>query len=104
MGSSNPVRVTRISFMRYLQIFLLGLLLAVGLCSCGGSSKPVSVNVTPMSATLNPGGTQQFSANVTGGHSGSVTWNVNGTAGGARGPGPSLCHPPLTAPSRLYSP
>jgi len=36
-----------------------------------------------MSATLNPGAAQQFNATVTGGNNKSVTWNVNGTAGGS---------------------
>jgi hypothetical protein len=88
--------------MRYLQICLLSFL-AVGLASCGGSSKPVSVSVSPMSATLNPGGTQQFSANVTGGHAGAVTWNVNGTSGGSTATGTVSSSGLYTAPSNIFS-
>src|SRR3954451_10368168 len=88
--------------MRCLQASLL-LLLAFGLFSCGGSSKPVSVNVSPQSATLNPGGTQQFTASVSGGHNSSVTWNVNGTAGGNATTGTVSSSGLYTAPSKISS-
>src|SRR5436305_13509064 len=81
--------------MRFFQACVFSLI-AVGFCSCGGgSSKPVAVNVSPLSATLNPGGTQQFTANVSGGN-GSVTWNVNGTPGGTPSTG-------LISPNGLYT-
>jgi hypothetical protein len=88
--------------MRYLQISFL-IFLMIGLSSCGGSSKPVSVNVSPMSATLNPGATQQFTATVSGGHSGSVTWNVNGTAGGTAATGTVSSSGLYTAPAKISS-
>ena len=88
--------------MRYLQLALLSVAV-VALASCGGSSKPVSVNVSPMSATLNPGGTQQFTATVSGGHSGSVTWNVNGTAGGSSATGTVSSAGLYTAPAKISS-
>ena len=56
-----------------------------------------------MSATLNPGGTQQFSANVTGGHGGAVTWNVNGTPGGSAAIGTVSSSGLYTAPSKISS-
>ena len=42
----------------------------------------VRVQVTPTTATINAGGTQQFTATVTGTSNTSVTWDVNGKAGG----------------------
>jgi hypothetical protein len=75
----------------------------MGLSSCGGSSKPVSVSVSPMSATLNPGGTQQFNVTLSGGHNGSVTWNVNGTAGGAAATGTVSPTGLYTAPGKVSS-
>src|SRR5579884_4304427 len=65
------------------------------LCGCGtaggsaaGSSTPpnsppaVSVTVTPVSASLFLGQTQQFTAAVSGSPNSAVTWSVNGIAGG----------------------
>lgn len=50
------------------------------------SSSGPRISVTPMSATLGPGGTQQFTATVTNadGTAGdfTVTWSVSGAAGG----------------------
>jgi hypothetical protein len=43
------------------------------------SSSTVSVSVSPTSATLNGGGTQQFAATVTGNSNTSVTWSLTGT-------------------------
>jgi hypothetical protein len=65
------------------------------LCGCGtaggsasGNSTPpnsppaVSVTVTPVSASLFLGQTQQFTAAVSGSPNSAVTWSVNGIAGG----------------------
>src|SRR5438270_6686498 len=68
--------------------------------SCGGSSKPTSISIVPMSATLNPGGTQQFSAN-SGGKNASVIWNVNGTPGGTAADGTVSSNGMYTAPSKI---
>lgn len=43
---------------------------------------PVSVSVSPSSMTLRPGSTQQFSASVNNSSDQTVTWSVNGVAGG----------------------
>ncbi|MFL6301146.1 MAG: Ig-like domain-containing protein [Terriglobales bacterium] len=61
------------------------------------------MNVSPQSATLNPGGTQQFTASVSGGHNSSVTWNVNGTAGGNATTGTVSSSGLYTAPSKISS-
>src|SRR3954465_11507349 len=71
--------------------------------SCGGSSKPKSVTVVPMSATLNPGGTQQFSATVQGTSDSSVTWTVNGIAGGNSSDGTVSPTGLYTAPTSIAS-
>jgi hypothetical protein len=71
--------------------------------SCGGSSKPKSVTVVPMSATLNPGGTQQFTANVQGTSDASVTWTVNGVVGGNTSDGTVSPAGLYTAPKSIAS-
>jgi Bacterial Ig-like domain (group 2) len=62
---------------------LIILLIGIVNVGCGGLTgrKPtsaVSVQVTPSTASLQPGSTQQFSATVTGGSSSTVTWSANG--------------------------
>ncbi len=48
-----------------------------------GSTSGVSVSISPTSATVATGGSQQFSASVSGSSDTSVTWSVDGTAGGS---------------------
>jgi uncharacterized protein YjdB len=48
--------------------------------SSGGGGGGVSVSLTPVTASVSVGGTQQFTANVTGSSSG-VTWTVTGSVG-----------------------
>lgn len=60
------------------------ILLAAG---CGGTTKntpatPIVVAVTPLTATVEQGGTQAFTSAVTGSATTSVTWKVTETAGG----------------------
>ncbi len=76
----------------------LAIFLAV---SCGGSSNPRSVTVVPMSATLNPGGIQQFTANVQGTSNSAVTWSVNGVAGGNSSDGTVSTAGLYTAPKSI---
>jgi hypothetical protein len=49
----------------------------------GGSTQPSSVVVSPATATVQPFGTQAFTASVSGSSS-AVTWQVNGLAGGSQ--------------------
>ena len=51
-----------------------------GVTAAPNSNSPssVSVQVTPSTASLQPGSAQQFSATVTGGSSSSVTWSATG--------------------------
>jgi hypothetical protein len=48
----------------------------------GGGSENVSVSLSPTSATLNAGATQQFSATVSGSNNQTVNWSVDHIAGG----------------------
>ena len=63
----------------------------------------VTLSVAPASSTLAPGGTQQFLATVNGASNVSVTWEVNGVAGGDATVGSisaaGLYQAPATAPS-----
>jgi uncharacterized protein YjdB len=52
----------------------------VTVSSSGGGGGGVSVSLTPVTASVSVGGTQQFTANVTGSSSG-VTWTVTGAVG-----------------------
>lgn len=47
----------------------------------GGNPTPVSVSVSPSSTTVSAGGTQQFSASVTGSSNTSVTWSLSSAVG-----------------------
>src|SRR5689334_3462859 len=51
-----------------------------GSVSSGGSN--IAVTVTPASATIDPGGSQLYTASVTGTTNTSVTWSAGGVQGG----------------------
>jgi hypothetical protein len=73
----------------------------------GGSPPPppsVSVTVTPASATVQAGTTQQFTANVTGTTNTSVTWQVNGVTGGNSTVGTISISGLYTAPAAAQNP
>jgi len=53
------------------------------MAACGGGSKPITVTISPATATLNGGGTQQFTATVANTTNTAVTWSASCTAGGA---------------------
>jgi len=70
---------------------LLIVLMTVGLASCGGGSQaqqqvrqsaPLAVTVSPSSAVMDQGATQQFTATVTGSTNTAVTWSVQESGGG----------------------
>src|SRR6266481_361561 len=76
------------------------LALVVLLCGCSSSGPPpqqITVNVTPATATVRTGDTQQFIATVNGTTNQSVTWSVNGTVGGDTTNG-------TISPNGLYTP
>ena len=62
------------------------------------STPPVSVTVTPSSATLLPGQQQNFVATVTNASNTAVTWYVDGTAGGTSAAGTITTSGLYTAP------
>jgi hypothetical protein len=80
----------------FLSCLILLLASALVLTSCGGggsstagsnnnpppSGSSASVTVTPSSATITAGGTQQFTATINGTADKSVTWDVDGVKGG----------------------
>ena len=84
-------------------------LAAIAACGCGYAGTPpdesgIRVAVTPASATVLLGGTQQFQAIVTGSPDTNVTWEVNGVAGGNAATGTIAGTGLYTAPSVLPTP
>ncbi len=91
---------------------ILSLVIAVG---CGGSGNnsgnngdngtgpppppSIAITISPTSATLAAGATQQFQATVTGSTNTAVTWQVNGVAGGSTQTGTISTTGLYTAPS-----
>src|SRR5260370_22715276 len=80
-------------------------------CGCGSSGPPpqqITVDVTPSTITVRTGDTQQFFATVTGTTNQTVTWRVNGVAGGdaMRGTitGSGLYTPPAHPPTPDHVP
>jgi hypothetical protein len=72
----------------------------------GGSNPPpagITVSVSPNSANIRMGGSQQFNATVTGSANMSVTWFVNGVSGGSAATGTinsvGLFAPPTSLPN-----
>ncbi len=76
---------------------LVGGILLLSLAACGGGSSSsggsggttspppppvISITISPTSATVSAGGTQQFQATVTGSSNTTVQWEVNGVVGG----------------------
>jgi len=68
------------------------------------SSTTVAVNVSPSSATVAVGGTQQFTATVTGTSNTAVTWEVNNTTGGNSTVGTISASGLYTAPANVPNP
>jgi len=65
---------------------------------------PVSVSISPVSATVAVGGTQTFTADVANASSTAVTWSVNGIAGGDSTVGTISTSGVYTAPASIPSP
>ena len=68
------------------------------------SSTTVAVNVSPSSATVAVGGTQQFTATVTGTSNTAVTWEVNNIIGGNSNVGTISSSGLYTAPTNVPNP
>src|SRR5262249_46301031 len=84
--------------------------LLASLAGCGGGSPtevlpPVSVSVTPTSASVQISGTQRFVATITNDSSnGGVSWSVNGQVGGSSTAGVISADGVYTAPSTMPAP
>jgi len=74
--------------------------------SAGGSGggQSITVTVTPTSADVSLGATQQFQAIVTGSADTAVTWEVNGVRGGTAAAGTISASGLYTAPAVMPSP
>jgi len=79
-------------------------LLCVSIAACGGgssgsSSGAVTLTVTPPTATVAAGQSEQFTATSSNGSTGAITWEVSGTAGGNSSVGTISASGVYTAPS-----
>src|SRR5215469_5407021 len=73
--------------MRNYATLVLSCFVVLGLVSCGGGGStppppPPTFSVSPSSATVGLGATQQFTAVLTTGAATTATWSVNGVQGG----------------------
>jgi hypothetical protein len=70
--------------MMKLIIVLASVTILFALGCGGGGANPIEVSISPLAANLNQGGTQSFSATVTGTSNSAVNWAVQeGAAGGS---------------------
>lgn len=77
-------------------------MLAGLLAACGGSSTPTTITISPSSAVVVLGGSQSFTATVSGNSNANVNWSISGTgcSGGACG---SLSSSPPSTPTSSSS-
>jgi len=97
------------SFLR--QLLFVGLTCVLTGAGCGGRmdettlpAPPISVSVSPTSAALRLGQTQQFTATVQNTTNPSVTWQVNGVTGGDAAHGTISTTGLYTAPTSVPNP
>ena len=69
--------------------------------SSPSSSSAIAVSISPASANVPAGGSQQFTATVTGASNTAVTWEVNGVAGGNNAAGTITSAGLYTAPAAV---
>src|SRR5262245_60811344 len=69
-----------------------------------GNTQPIAITVSPTAATLAPGTTHQFTANVTGTTDTAVTWSAGGIQGGNSTVGTINSVGLYTAPGTLPNP
>ena len=121
MGAVPFVRFLMIKMKEFTvrhSVPLLILLAATALAGCAGVAKSspasnsntppsgsgVTVTVAPTSANVRAGATQSFSATVAGSSNTSVTWQVNGVAGGNAATGTISSSGAYIAPATVPSP
>ena len=79
----EPTPVGRKRMRRLLPLLaLLPLLVVIVSCHKNVVVQPIGITVVPTGATLNVGMSTQFGVAVSGGTNNTVTWSVNGVAGG----------------------
>jgi hypothetical protein len=91
------------------KIKLLYALLALGVVSCGGGGappapQPVSVSISPTTASVEIGNTAQFTATVRNATNTAVNWLVNDVAGGNTAVGTISASGLYTAPAAVPNP
>lgn len=88
----------------YLSVVMV-VLLAAMLSACGSSSKSsTTVSISPTAAVVVLGGTQQFSASVSGPSDTTVSWSISGSGCSGSGCGTIDTNGLYTAPSKTFSP
>jgi len=91
--------------MKKAMLALTAVVAVISLTRCGGSSSNTpAVTVTPATANVQEGSTQQFSATVTNSADMAVNWTVNGMAGGNSTVGTISGTGLYTAPDVIPSP
>src|SRR5262245_1162660 len=95
--------------MKSAILCLTALFVMVSLSACGGGGSPTpppgpSVTVSPATANVQEGSTQQFTATVNNSSSTAVNWQVNGIAGGNSTVGTINSNGLYTAPSVVPNP
>lgn len=93
---SLPINVMRLALIASLLVTF----------ACGGTSPPppVAVSITPPTASLTVGSTEQFMAAVSNTPNGAVTWSVNSTVGGSATLGTISTTGLYTAPDPVPNP
>ncbi len=81
-----------------------GTIVSAGINAQVVNNTNINVQVIPATATIRASGQQPFSATVTGNSNQSVTWSVNGVAGGAVATGTITAQGLYTAPAVLPNP
>ncbi|MDE3136444.1 MAG: hypothetical protein KGL59_07705 [Acidobacteriota bacterium] len=108
LGQRDGARVvTALIFGFLASLALAGCGTAGGSASSGGTSPPpaptTTVSVSPGTASLFPGQSQQFTATVSGNSNTNVSWSVNGVGGGNSAVGTITAGGLYTAPAVLPS-
>ena len=111
-GSSFPTSNIGVTNMgRPLAMKLAFIVFTLLLCAgCGGTKSaqttppPPSIAISPTSATVQVGATQQFTATVTGSFNTNVNWSVNGTVGGNSTVGSISSSGLFTSPASVPNP
>src|SRR3954467_9612211 len=86
-GSTSYIMVKAAPKPSFKQFLSFVVLMALVWAGCGGkkdtsTTTGVAVTISPTTASIAGGATQQFTSTVTGSTNTAVTWQVNGTNGG----------------------